>query len=100
VPTILELVQDAKEKSALELILAVRTVARPVLAPPGVPAARVAALRKAFMETMRDPAFIAEANERNLTLDPVDGERMQGMIKKLHDYPTEIVALATELTEK
>jgi tripartite-type tricarboxylate transporter receptor subunit TctC len=100
VPTILELVQDPKAKAALELILSVRTVARPVLAPPGVPAARVAAWRKAFMDTMRDPAFIAEASERNLTLDPVDGERMQGMVKKMHDYPTDIVALATEMTDK
>lgn len=99
VPTILDLVQDAKTKQALELILAARTVARPVLAPPGVPAPRVAALRKAFMATMADPAFLAEAEKRNLTLDPVDGERMQAMLAKLHDYPREIVEMASKLSD-
>ncbi|HEU0069743.1 MAG TPA: tripartite tricarboxylate transporter substrate-binding protein [Alphaproteobacteria bacterium] len=99
VPTILELVQDAKAKQALELILAARTVARPVLAPPGVPVVRVAALRKAFMATMQDPAFLAEAEKRNLTLDPVDGERMQAMLAKLHDYPRDIVEMAAKLSD-
>lgn len=99
VPTILELVQDPKAKQALELILAARSVARPVLAPPGVPAVRVAALRKAFMATMQDPAFLAEAEKRNLTLDPVDGERMQAMLAKLHDYPRDIVEMAAKLSD-
>lgn len=97
VPTILDVVDDADTRAALELILAARSVARPVLAPPGVPAERVAALRKAFDTTMNDPEFLALAKKRKLTIDLVPGEKMQKMIEKLHQTPKSTVKLASDL---
>ena len=47
--------------------------------PPGVPAERVAALRKAFMETMADQELLAEAQRIGLAIDPISGEDLQAL---------------------
>ncbi len=49
---------------------------RPILAPPGTPPERVAALRKAFSAAMHDPGFIAEAQKQNIEIKEISGERV------------------------
>src|SRR5262245_12872682 len=51
--------------------------ARPFLLPPGTPKERVQILRKAFQDTLKDPAFLAETQKAKLTLDPVTGEDLE-----------------------
>lgn len=48
---------------------------RPYAVPPGTPKERLLILRKAFMETMRDPKFLAEAKKAQLEFDPIEGQR-------------------------
>ena len=48
---------------------------RPYLAPPGVPKDRAEALRKAFMDTMKDKEFLADAEKSQLEINPVSGDR-------------------------
>jgi tripartite-type tricarboxylate transporter receptor subunit TctC len=60
---------------------------------PGVPAERIAALRRAFDATVKDPAFIADANRTKLTLGPLPGEEVQKLV-------TEVAAIPPELLEK
>jgi len=55
---------------------------RPVLAPPGVPKARVEELRAAFDATMRDPAFIEEAKHQNLDMNRVSGDAVAAIIAR------------------
>jgi hypothetical protein len=55
VPSALDLVSDPAARQVLELILRRQEMGRPLAAPPGTPAERVAALRAAFYATMRDP---------------------------------------------
>ena len=70
-PTVLEFVRDEATRRQLELLMVSQTMDRPVLAPPGVPAERVKALRDALDAVMRDDAFRAEVERRNLQVDPV-----------------------------
>ncbi|MFM1815715.1 MAG: hypothetical protein RLZ98_2410, partial [Pseudomonadota bacterium] len=74
VPTAREI---AKDKAALALIKATEApfkFARPVLAPPQLPPARLAALRKAFMDVHKDPEYVAYANKQKVVLSPISGE--------------------------
>jgi tripartite-type tricarboxylate transporter receptor subunit TctC len=68
VPAIIEFAKDERTRKILQLVLAPLEMDRPILAPPGVPAERVAALRAAFHAAMSDPAFIAQAEKENLEI--------------------------------
>ena len=66
--------------------------ARPYFLPPDVPAERVRALRRAFDATMKDPAFIAEADKIQLELKPMTGEEVQKLVGELAETPPDVVA--------
>jgi tripartite-type tricarboxylate transporter receptor subunit TctC len=80
VPLVLDLAKTPEQKQILTLVFARQALGRPFLAPPGVPADRLAALRKAFMDTMNDPEFIAEADKAKLEITPIDGEKVQQIV--------------------
>ena len=52
--------------------------------PPGVPADRVEAVRRAFDATMKDPAFVADAKRMEIDVDPLTGEETQALITEVH----------------
>jgi tripartite-type tricarboxylate transporter receptor subunit TctC len=83
VPLVLDLAQSDEQKDILRLIFARQSLGRPFLAPPGVPADRAEALRKAFMDTMRDPEFLAEADKAQFEITPVSGEDLQTLLEKI-----------------
>jgi tripartite-type tricarboxylate transporter receptor subunit TctC len=93
-PSIMEFVKDEHTRKVLELVFAPQEFDRPVLAPPGVPAERVALLRKAFGATLKDPAFLAEAKKLRIDIDLVSGERLQQIIQNAYDMPSEVVTAA------
>jgi tripartite-type tricarboxylate transporter receptor subunit TctC len=70
---------------------------RPYFLPPDVPAARVAALRRAFDETMRDPAFNADAAKLQLEIDPMTGEQVQGLIADLGRTSPDVIARVQDI---
>jgi tripartite-type tricarboxylate transporter receptor subunit TctC len=80
VPLILDLAKTPEQKQILTLVFARQALGRPYVAPPGVPADRLAALRKAFMDTMKDPEFLAEADKAQLEVTPIDGEKVQQIV--------------------
>jgi tripartite-type tricarboxylate transporter receptor subunit TctC len=80
----------------LHLILAPETMDRPILAPPGVPPERVAALRAAFHAAMNDPGFIAEAKKEHLEIQEISGDRVSQIIGDAFALPAEVVKAATE----
>jgi tripartite-type tricarboxylate transporter receptor subunit TctC len=65
---------------------------RPYFAPPGVPADRARALQQAFMETMKDPAFLADAKKLHLEIDPIPGDEVDRLVKDAAATPPEVVA--------
>ena len=97
VPSALDLVKDPHKKRVLTLILMRQETGRPVAAPPGIPEDRLAALRRAFDATMKDPAFIAEAEKLQLEIEPMTGAEIQTMLTAAFATPKEIVAEAGEL---
>ena len=93
-PSLGELAHDEKTKQILRLILAPLDMDRPILAPPGVPVERVAALRKAFDAAMNDPAFIAEATKEKLEIKEVSGEAVQATIEDAFGLPPDVIKAA------
>jgi tripartite-type tricarboxylate transporter receptor subunit TctC len=91
-PTMLELAKTDADRQALTMMFARTEYGRPYFAPPDVPAARVAALRRAFDATMKDPDFVADAAQLQLELSPSTGEEVQALVAKLAGTPADIVA--------
>jgi tripartite-type tricarboxylate transporter receptor subunit TctC len=99
VPSALDLVSDPENKAVMELILMRQEAGRPFAAPPGTPADRVAALRQAFQDTLRDPQFVAEAEKMQLEIDPLSGEAIARLLQKAYAAPKPVVQRAAALVE-
>jgi tripartite-type tricarboxylate transporter receptor subunit TctC len=87
VPLLTDLARTPQDKTILEFITKGMAVGRPVSTTPGVPAERVAALRKAFEETLADPDFLAEAAREGAEINPMDGAALQNIIDDLMSAP-------------
>jgi tripartite-type tricarboxylate transporter receptor subunit TctC len=71
--------------------------ARPFVLPPGTPKERVQILGRAFQETLKDPAFLAEAEKGKLTLDPVTGDELEKMVAELFTLDAALLAKLKEV---
>ena len=67
----------------MQLVLARQPLGRPFLAPPGIPADRADALRKAFMATMADPQFVAAAQKSKLEINPLSGADVAALVNSV-----------------
>jgi tripartite-type tricarboxylate transporter receptor subunit TctC len=99
-PLIRDLARDAEQKAVLDFISQVMALARPIAAAENVPPERVAALRQAFMATMKDQEFLDEAKRLDLEVTPMSGEALQSVIESLVNAPASVLdrirdALAT-----
>ncbi len=92
VPLFLDLATTDAERAALKLMLARLEYGRPFFLPPNVPAARVAALRQAFDATVRDPAYLAEADKLKIDVDPLSGGEVAALVEQVSRTPAETVA--------
>jgi tripartite-type tricarboxylate transporter receptor subunit TctC len=90
VPSLLHLVKSDVHKQVLELLFARQEMGRPFVLPPGVPAERVAMLRKAFVDATKDPEFLADAQKLNFEVDVIDGEEMQKLMQQLYAKPKDV----------
>ena len=99
VPQVMDLALDAQAREVLEFLVSRQYIGRPFAVPPGVPQERVTALRRAFDETMTDPAFLADAKRTLLEVTPVNGEKVQAHVAKMLATPERIQELANEATQ-
>jgi len=90
VPTLLELA-PADKKDVVEFLTAGTPFGRAMAVGPGVPADRVAALRKAFDDTMKGPAFLADAKKRSLDIDARDWQHAHTLVNKIVKAPPDLV---------
>ncbi|MCC6887963.1 MAG: hypothetical protein IT536_05445 [Hyphomicrobiales bacterium] len=97
VPAALDIVKDPHKKRVLTLILMRQETGRPLAAPPGVPGERLGALRRAFEATMKDPAFVAEAEKLQLEIEPLTGVEIHTLLSTAFATPKPVVAEAAEL---
>ena len=94
VPMLLDLPMTQEQRDELNFVLARQDLGRPYITAPGVPADRVALLRASFVKTMKDPAFIKEAEIRKLDIDPepVSGEELQKLVADIYATPEPLIA--------
>jgi tripartite-type tricarboxylate transporter receptor subunit TctC len=91
VPSIVDLAHNEADRQAIELLYAGQGIGRPFVAPPNLPPERLKLLRDAFMATMKDPEFLAEAWQLKLAIEPESGEELEALIRKAYATPTPIV---------
>ena len=94
VPLVTDFAKTDEQRQILKMVFARQVMGRPYVAPPNVPEDRVAALRKAFMDTMVDPAFVTEADKAQLEINPVSGEDVDKLVKEVYATPPDVVAKA------
>jgi tripartite-type tricarboxylate transporter receptor subunit TctC len=96
VPLAVDFAKSPENRKIMELIYSSETFGRPYMMPPGVPADRVAALRKAFLEALRDKDLLADAEKIGLEIDPISGEALQALAEKIYATPPAIIEQARQ----
>jgi tripartite-type tricarboxylate transporter receptor subunit TctC len=97
VPLVMDFAKTDEERGIFKLVFARQPMGRPFLAPPGVPADRTATLRKAFMDTMKDPGFLAEAEKMRLEINPVSGDAVQAIVQEVYQTPKSTAAAVADM---
>ena len=98
-PFVMDLARSATDRETLRFLTARQAFARPFIAPPGTTADKAAILRKAFMDTVKDPAFLEDAKRSGLPVDPIDGEAVQKLISEIMSTPMDVVRRAEAATQ-
>jgi len=92
VPLAINLAKTDEARQLIQMAHYAGAYARPFYLPPGVPKDRVRTLRTAFEATLKDPAFIAEAERTKLTIEPVSGDELTRMIHGLFTLDPTLLA--------
>ncbi|HWG04357.1 MAG TPA: hypothetical protein VG271_05020, partial [Beijerinckiaceae bacterium] len=83
-----------------QLMYAREDYGRPFMTPPDVPADRVAALREAFLLTMKDPDFLDDAKKLNFDIDPVSWQELTELTTRLYSTPEPVLKRMQEIMTK
>jgi len=81
----------------LRAIAGTAEIGRSIQTTPGVPAERLAALRTAFADMLKDPEFLAASAKRNVTIEPATGEEMDAITRETIRMPKPIVEAVGKL---
>lgn len=73
------------------------SIVRPYALPPGTPKERVQLLRKAFLETLKDPEFLVDAQKSRLEIDPLTGEELEKTVARLFKMDSGLVSTLKEI---
>lgn len=99
VPNIMQFARNDLDRKAMELIFIPQAAAWPLIAPPDVPAERLAALRRAFDKMVQDKDFISDADKLQVEIDPVTGEEMERIVARTASFDRHVVDHAQRLTK-
>lgn len=94
IPNAFDLVKSDEDRQLLLLLAGPWYFGRPFMAPPGVPAERLAALRAAFAATLADPALLAEAKKEQLEIHPLSDAQIVATIEKIDATPPAVIERA------
>lgn len=92
VPLLTEFARNEGDRQVLELVGLPNLVGRPYMTSPGTPADRVSTLRSAFSASLKDPAFLADATQAKLPIDPVSAERIEQILADTAKMPKDVIA--------
>jgi tripartite-type tricarboxylate transporter receptor subunit TctC len=98
VPTVFAYAKTDEQRMILDVHAASLELGRPILAPPNVPADRVAALRRAFDAAMQDRPLLEEARQMKLTVEARSGEAIAAAIRTVAELLAELIAKAARMT--
>jgi tripartite-type tricarboxylate transporter receptor subunit TctC len=93
------LLKTDEQKQIADVIFRQTELARPLAAPPGTPKERVAALRKAMFDTLKDPAMIADMKRLSIDYDAVSGEETAQMFAEFYKTPPALIEKARKYTQ-
>jgi tripartite-type tricarboxylate transporter receptor subunit TctC len=93
-----DLLKDPKMKQVYDVLMAPSEIGRPYIMSKAVPADRIKLLRTAFDETLKDKALLADADKQRLIISPINGAKVQSMLKEIYSAPPEVVASAKEIS--
>ena len=97
VPLVMDLAKNEADRQIMRLAFGNLEMARPFLAPPGIPEDRKAALVKAFDATMRDPAFLADAAKQRLEIAPAGGVQIDRFLADVYATPKPLIERAAKI---
>jgi tripartite-type tricarboxylate transporter receptor subunit TctC len=87
VPLMVDLAPTDTARSVFEVVTITGELGRPFIAPPGVPAERIAALRRAFDATMQDPEFVADAEKAHKDIHAIGWQEMEKLVQRVLSAP-------------
>src|SRR5690606_29328610 len=96
VPLLTSFARNEEERQLFAFLSSRADLGRAFSAPPGLPPERTAALRKAFMDTMKDAAFLADAKKRRIDVMPEDHVFVEKTVADLLATPPQVIARAKE----
>ena len=99
VPLIMDLAKTDEVRQIFKMIFARQTMGRPYAAPPELPADRLTALRKAFMDTMTDKEFLYDADQNKFEINPVDGDRLEALVNEVYRTPADVMRKAAKMLQ-
>jgi hypothetical protein len=88
---------DEARKLIQALVHSVGPAARPYVLPPGTPKDRVQILRKAFVDTMKDSEFLADARKAKLDVNPLDGAELEKNVREVFNLDPKLIPRAKEM---
>ena len=95
VPTVFEIMERRKApdvtRRLASVLMSPDLIGRPLIAPPGIPADRVTTLRDALVKALNDPEFVAEAQKRGWEVEPVSGQELESIAKKVVVQPSDVI---------
>jgi len=97
VPPLWRYIANEEDRKAVELVVSQQMFQRPYVAPPGVPAERLGVLRSAFDATMKDPAFLHDAQKLRIEVNPLAGAEVEGLVAQIFATPKGTVDRAKEI---
>ncbi len=91
-PMLIDLAKSEEDKDLVRFLASGSPLGRSALTTPGVPADRLAALRKAFAATVADPAYLAEAKKRKLLIAPSSRDTVEAAVRQIAGTPAPLMA--------
>jgi tripartite-type tricarboxylate transporter receptor subunit TctC len=87
-------IKSEEDRQVADIIFQPNEIGRPIAAPPAIPAARAAALQDAFAKTMKDPAFLADAQQAMMPIDPTSGNEIEQLFSTFYGESSKIIQRA------
>jgi tripartite-type tricarboxylate transporter receptor subunit TctC len=98
IPHANDFIKTDEQRKLFGVVFGAQVLGRSYMLPPRVPADRVAALRKAFMDTMKDPKFLADAKKTGIDISPMPGEEVAKLWAEFASTPKPLIEQVKQIT--